>query len=109
MKRHYLIIGMACMSLMMLGACGTTCIEKATAVNALNGQIVQQANLAYDGGLIGIEAYEEIDRATTDAHAATNAALPLCLEDKDRATALLNAAKETLLSTQEQYEKESEP
>ena len=94
MNKYFLIL-----PVLLLGGC-ESCIQRATTVKALNGAIVQQSNLAYEGGLIEIDVYEEVDQYTDEANLLTNEALPVCLSDESKGKAILRQARSYLLKSE---------
>lgn len=88
-------------SLLILTGCGTTCVEKVAASKATLGQVVAQANIAYEGNIIDLETYEQVDAITDQANIAISEALPVCITDESKALATLRQARIALLKSQE--------
>lgn len=87
--------------LVLLGGCGQTCVERATLAKALNAGVVQQANMAYSGGILKLDTYKEIDKRTDTANLAIDSAFPICLTDEPQAIAILRQTRSFILQSEQ--------
>lgn len=94
-KSVLLLIGV-----LMLSACSQTCVEKVAITKAGVGAVTEQANIAFEGGLIDLATYEEVDTITDQANLAVSEALPVCLTDESKALSGLRQARQFIVKSQ---------
>lgn len=102
----FLLVGCSAVQNLVDGG-SQPCVQKVAIAKATVGQVVYQANAAYDGEIIDLKTFQEIDDITDQANAATTSALTMCTVDEDAAKNLLRSVNTFIIKSQLLLKKES--